>query len=105
MDEVFNIYNLEIFEKNQRTRSFYFIFKYKFHCTKILFLFYFPGFSLGNVIALPVSGVLCENGFSQGWDSIFYVFGTFTCPLKPYCLDFGNTDAKTEKDKRRCNES
>ena len=33
------------------------------------------GFSLGNVVALPVSGVLCSSGIGDGWDAIFYVFG------------------------------
>ena len=36
-----------------------------------------PGAMMGNVIALPLSGVLCQFGFSQGWDSIFYVIGRF----------------------------
>jgi len=29
----------------------------------------------GNVVTLPVAGVLCQNGFSEGWDSVFYVIG------------------------------
>ncbi len=30
---------------------------------------------IGNVIALPLGGYLCEHGFDGGWSSIFYVFG------------------------------
>ena len=33
------------------------------------------GSTLGNVVGLTLSGYLCEYGFSQRWDSIFYVFG------------------------------
>ena len=29
------------------------------------------------MITFSLSGYLCENGFSGGWPSIFYVFGTF----------------------------
>lgn len=28
-----------------------------------------------KVIALPLGGFLCINGFDGGWPSIFYVFG------------------------------
>jgi MFS family permease len=30
---------------------------------------------VGNIIALPLSGYLCLNGFDSGWPSIFYIFG------------------------------
>lgn len=30
----------------------------------------------GNIIALPLSGYLCVNGFDGGWPSIFYIFGS-----------------------------
>jgi MFS family permease len=33
------------------------------------------GTYVGNVIALPVGGYLCANGFADGWGSIFYIFG------------------------------
>lgn len=35
----------------------------------------YAGALMGNVIALPVAGLLCQYGFSDGWDSIFYVIG------------------------------
>jgi len=33
------------------------------------------GTMMGNVVSLPVSGLLCQYGFSEGWDSVFYVIG------------------------------
>jgi len=33
------------------------------------------GTMMGNVISLPVAGLLCQYGFSEGWDSVFYVIG------------------------------
>jgi len=33
------------------------------------------GAMMGNVVTLPVAGILCQNGFSEGWDSVFYVIG------------------------------
>ena len=30
---------------------------------------------MGNVISLPMAGLLCQYGFSEGWDSVFYVIG------------------------------
>ena len=28
-----------------------------------------------KVIALPLGGYLCQNGFDGGWPSVFYIFG------------------------------
>lgn len=42
----------------------------------VIFVFYFIlGAQFGTVISMPLSGLLAEYGFSDGWPSIFYVFG------------------------------
>jgi MFS transporter, ACS family, solute carrier family 17 (sodium-dependent inorganic phosphate cotransporter), member 5 len=33
------------------------------------------GSQIGNIVALPLSGILCVYGFAEGWGSIFYIFG------------------------------
>jgi len=30
---------------------------------------------MGNFLALLLAGLLCQYGFSEGWDSVFYVIG------------------------------
>jgi len=30
---------------------------------------------MGNVVSMPLAGLLCEYGFSEGWDSVFYMIG------------------------------
>ena len=37
------------------------------------------GAYIGNAVSIPLSGLLCQYGFSGGWPSAFYVFGETTC--------------------------
>ncbi|XP_028410883.1 LOW QUALITY PROTEIN: sialin-like [Dendronephthya gigantea] len=37
----------------------------------------YAGSQIGTIIAFPLSGWLCANGFDGGWPSVFYIFGTF----------------------------
>ena len=37
------------------------------------------GSSVGIVVGMLLSGVLCDYGFAGGWPSVFYVFGVFGC--------------------------
>nr|XP_054756776.1 sialin-like [Lytechinus pictus] len=42
-----------------------------------LLTFTYAGAHFGTVLALPISGVLCNSEFLGGWPSVFYVFGVF----------------------------
>ena len=41
--------------------------------------FMYAGHGFGAVIAMSLSGVLCDHGFAGGWPSVFYVFGAAAC--------------------------
>jgi len=47
---------------------------------------------MGNVVSLPLAGLLCQYGFSEGWDSVFYVIGE-NLLLFHYVADYGNPAA------------
>lgn len=36
----------------------------------------YTGSQVGTVIAMPISGLLCQSNFLGGWPAVFYVFGT-----------------------------
>ena len=48
----------------------------------------YSGQFFGNVIAFPLSGVLCQCGFAGGWPSVFYLFGEqrYTHTIYTYTL-------------------
>ncbi|CAK5019148.1 unnamed protein product [Meloidogyne enterolobii] len=35
----------------------------------------YAGAQVGNMLVMPLSGLLCRHGFDGGWPSIFYLFG------------------------------
>ena len=52
----------------------------KSQCSSRLRLFdCVTGAQLGNFVALPVTGLLCQYGFDGGWASSFYILGKQKC--------------------------
>jgi len=49
----------------------------KYRSTVVALIFMGP--SLGIVVGMILSGVLCDHGFAGGWPSVFYVFGMVGC--------------------------
>jgi len=49
----------------------------KYHSAIVALIFAGP--SLGIVVGMSLSGVLCDHGFAGGWPSVFYVFGMVGC--------------------------
>ena len=43
----------------------------------LLFLLHTPGTMIGTVLAMSVSGFLCDTGVDNGWPLIFYIYGEF----------------------------
>ncbi|XP_054722553.1 sialin-like [Uloborus diversus] len=39
----------------------------------------YSGAQIGTVVAMPLSGILCDSQFLGGWPSVFYVFGFLGC--------------------------
>jgi Na+/melibiose symporter-like transporter len=37
----------------------------------------FAGAQVGNVLVMPLSGLLCRYGWDGGWPSIYYLLGLF----------------------------
>ncbi|XP_015911678.1 sialin-like isoform X2 [Parasteatoda tepidariorum] len=37
------------------------------------------GDHVGTILSMPLAGYLCENGFSGGWPSVYYILGILGC--------------------------
>ena len=42
---------------------------------KFTLIFYHKGCPVGNILAIPITGMLAKYGFDGGWPSVFYCFG------------------------------
>ena len=47
----------------------------KISCLLFNFLLSPTGCPVGNILAIPITGMLAKYGFDGGWPSVFYCFG------------------------------
>ena len=47
----------------------------KISCLLFNFLLSLTGCPVGNILAIPITGMLAKYGFDGGWPSVFYCFG------------------------------
>lgn len=47
----------------------------RYYLIKLEKFIFYTGTQVGVMIAFPLCGVLCVEGFDGGWPSIFYVLG------------------------------
>ena len=43
------------------------------------------GCPVGNIIAIPITGMLAKYGFDGGWPSVFYCFGMYLFLYIDFC--------------------
>ncbi|CAF0855781.1 unnamed protein product [Brachionus calyciflorus] len=55
------------------------------------------GVQFGSIIALPLGGFLCIHGFSGGWPSIFYIYGSIGLIWSILFLIFMSESPKNQK--------
>uniref|UniRef100_A0A915LRQ3 Major facilitator superfamily (MFS) profile domain-containing protein n=1 Tax=Meloidogyne javanica TaxID=6303 RepID=A0A915LRQ3_MELJA len=57
----------------------------------------YAGAQVGNMLVMPLSGLLCRHGFDGGWPSIFYLFGA----IGLFCLGKNKENNSPIEIKRR----
>lgn len=65
----------------------------------------YAGAQFGTVISMPLSGLLAEHGFGEGWPSIFYVFGAvgtvWSIAFLIFCYEDPNSHPRIDNQERR----